>query len=379
MMTSRERMRAALAHEEPDRVPIDLGSMHSCIESYAYQPLKQRLGFASGRPMRTFVRDHVEPDEDLLEMFGVDTRYLRIGAPDGWKLTMEGDNSFVDEWGTRWQKPEGSLYFDPVGFPLEGATIADLDSFPWPDPRDPGRTRGLRERAEELYQGTDYALCADTAGLGVFETCWMLRGLQNFLCDMVGDPEFASALLGRVATIKTAMYEEFVDEVGPYVEVVFVSDDLGTQTGPMISLESYQRLIMPHHRRLWAAVKGLTGAKLFLHSCGGVEPFIPDFIEMGLDILNPAQPAARGMDSAELKKKYGDRLSFWGAVDEQGPLSQGTPDDVWEEVRVRIRALAPGGGYVLAPSHNIQADTPPENIQAMYQAALELGSYPIRA
>jgi uroporphyrinogen decarboxylase len=378
VVTSRERLRAALNHVEPDRVPIDLGSTHSCIESYAYEPLKRKLKMGLDRPMRTFVRDHVEPDEELLEYFGVDTRYIRIRPPAGWTLKMEPDNSFVDEWGTRWRKPESSLYYDPVGYPLEHATIDDLEDYPWPVPGDPARTAGLREQARKLYDETGYALCTDTVGLGIFETSWMLRGFQNFLCDLAGDQEFASALMARVCEVKIGMYRQLMAAVGEYLEVVFVSDDLGTQDGPMISLDLFRRMIRPHEERLWRDIKSRTRAKLFLHSCGSVRQFIPDLIEMGLDILNPTQPSAYQMDTAELKRQYGRNLVFWGAVDEQGALSRGTPEQVREEVCRRIHDLAPGGGYVLAPSHNIQADVSPENIVAMYRSALELGRYPIR-
>jgi uroporphyrinogen decarboxylase len=265
-----------------------------------------------------------------------------------------------------------------VGYPLEGATLADLERYPWPDPRDPGRTRGLREEARRLYEETGYAICLDTVGMGTFESCWMLRGLQNFFCDLAADPEFAFALLGKVADFKIALYEELLSAAGEYLDVVFVSDDLGTQRAPMVSLKTYRELIKPHQARVWRSVKSGTGAKLFMHSCGSVRALIPDFIEMGLDVLNPVQPLAAGMDTAELKREFGDRLCFWGAVDEQGVLSTGSPDEVRAEVRRRIRDLAPGGGYVLGPSHNIQGDVSPQNIVAMYQAAQEFGGYPIQ-
>lgn len=367
-----------MEHQEPDRVPIDLGSMHTCIETYAYEPLKRLLGFAPGRPVRTFIRDHAEPDPELLERFGVDTLYLRIGSPDGWRLEIEPDNSFVDEWGARWRKPSGSLYFDPVDFPMTEARLEVVERWPWPDSGDPGRTRGLREKAKRLREETDKAICLDTIGLGIFETSWTLRGIQNILCDLMAEQDFAEALLARIADVKVGIYEQVLDEVGDYVDVVFTGDDLGTQQGPMMSLGLYRKMIKPHDARLWKAIKARTKAKLFCHSCGAVRQFIPDFIEMGLDILNPAQPSAYSMDSAELKRDFGAQLSFWGAVDEQTALSQGTPERVGEEVRRRIRELGPGGGYVLGPSHNIQADVPPENIVAMYEAAREYGTYPIR-
>ena len=179
-MTPRERVRAALNHREPDRVPLDMGSMHTSIETYAYGPLKQYLGLLPDRPIRTFTRDHVEPDDELLALFGIDTRYLRVGTPDGWRLQIEPDNSFLDEFGSRWQKPSGSLYFDPVGYPLADATVAELEARPWPDPHDPGRTRGLRERAQRLYETTDYALCLDTVGFGIFESLLAAAGPAEF-------------------------------------------------------------------------------------------------------------------------------------------------------------------------------------------------------
>ncbi|MHB1414016.1 MAG: uroporphyrinogen decarboxylase family protein [Chloroflexota bacterium] len=377
-LSHRERVRIALNHQEPDRVPLDLGSMHTSIETYAYGPLKQYLGIALSRPVRTFTRDHVEPDPELLELFDIDTRYLRAGPPDAWTMKLEADNSFVDEFGARWQKPPGSLYFDPVGYPLENATLADLDSYPWPDPHDPGRTRGLREKAKHLYETTDYALCLDTVGLGIFESCWALRGIQNFLCDLVAEPELAYALMGKMTDFKVALYADLMEAVGKCIDVVFVSDDLGTQRAPMMSLPVYRELIKPHQARLWGSIKAGTRAKLFMHSCGSVRAFIPDFVELGLDILNPVQPLAAGMNTAELKQEFGDRLSFWGAIDEQGTLSTGTPEQVREEVRRRIRDLAPGGGYILGPSHNIQGDVTPQNVATMYETARIIGRYPIQ-
>lgn len=379
MLTSRERVQAALEHQEPDRVPVDMGSMHTCIETYAYEPLKRVLGFAPERPVRTFVRDHVEPDPELLERFGIDTLYVRIGAPDAWRLVIEQDNSFVDEWGAVWRKPEGSLYFDPVDFPMASASLGDVERWPWPDPKDPGRTRGLREKAKRLREGTDKAICLDTIGLGIFETAWMLRGIQNVLCDLMADQELAEAMFTKIADVKVGMYEQVLDEVGDLVDVVFASDDLGTQRGPMMSPSVFRKMLKPHEARLFGAIKARTKAKLFCHSCGGIRPFIPDLIEIGLDILNPAQPFAHEMASTDLKREFGQNLSFWGAVDEQSVLPRGTPEQVREEVRTRIRELGKGGGYVLGPSHNVQGDVPPENIVAMYDAAREYGAYPIRS
>ena len=376
-MKPRERMLTALRHQEPDRVPIDLGGMSTGIEVEAYDRLKDWIGFQS--QTRTFVRDHAEIDEPVLERFGVDTRYIRIGAPRGYQINIEPDNSFRDIWGTRWKKPPGSFYWDMVNYPIKEPTLEALKRYRWPDPRDPGRTAGLRERAEKLFETTDYALVLDTAGFGVFETGWMLRGVENFLMDMAAEPGFAGGVIQGVADYLVALYDRVLAEVGEYLQVVMVGDDLGTQNGPMISPESYRKLVKPAQKKVWQFIKSKTKAFLFLHSCGSVRKFIPDWIELGLDILNPVQVAARDMDPKELKREFGRDLTFWGGgCDTQRILTFGTPDEVEKEVRRRISELAPGGGFVFNQIHNIQPQVPPENIARMFESVHKYGNYPIR-
>lgn len=377
-MTSRERMLTALRHQEADRVPIDLGGGTTGIEVEAYDRLKPLLGFQG--QTRTFVRDHVEIDEPILQRFGVDTRYVRVGPPQGYRLQLDPDNSYVDIWGTRWRKPVSSLYYDMVEFPIKDATMDDLKRYRWPDPHDPGRTAGLRERARRLAEETDYAVVLDVTGFGVFEQGWALRGFENFLADLIAEPEFAEALIQGVADYQIALYDHVLAEVGPYVQVVMVAEDLGTQTAPMVSPKTYRRMIKPAQKRVWQFIKSRTDAQLFLHSCGSVRAFIPDLIEIGVDILNPVQVAATGMDPKELKAEFGKDLTFWGGgCDTQKVLTFGTPDEVEAEVRQRIAELAPGGGFVFNQIHNVQPQVPAENIVRMLDAALEYGRYPRRA
>lgn len=377
-MTSRERMLTALRHQEADRVPIDLGGGTTGIEVEAYDRLKPLLGFQG--QTRTFVRDHVEIDEPILQRFGVDTRYVRVGPPRGYRLQLDPDNSYVDIWGTRWRKPVSSLYYDMVEFPIKDATMDDLKRYRWPDPHDPGRTDGLRERARRLAEETDYAVVLDVTGFGVFEQGWALRGFENFLADLIAEPEFAEALIQGVADYQIALYDHVLAEVGPYVQVVMVAEDLGTQTAPMVSPKTYRRMIKPAQKRVWQFLKSRTDAQLFLHSCGAVRAFIPDLIEIGVDILNPVQVAATGMDPKELKAEFGKDLTFWGGgCDTQKVLTFGTPDEVEAEVRQRIAELAPGGGFVFNQIHNVQPQVPAENIVRMLDAALEYGRYPLRA
>jgi len=375
-MNSRERLLTALRHKEPDRIPIDVGGTPTGIEVEAYDRLKELLGFNG--ETKTFVRDHVEIDEPLLERFGVDTRYIRIKPPKGFNLKIEADNSFLDYWGTRWKKPPSSLYWDMVEYPINEPTLDAVNSYQWPDPDDSGHTEGLRERAKELYESTDYALVMDMIGFGVFEHAWAMRGIENFLTDLLINQKFAETLLQRIADYQASLWNHVLDEVGDYVQVVITSDDLGTQIGPMVSPEVYRKLIKPAQRKVWQFIKGKTEAFLFLHSCGSIRKLIPDFIELGVDILNPVQAAAKDMDPKELKSEFGSDLSFWGGgCDTQGTLAFGTPEDVEEQVKRRISALAPGGGYVFNQIHNIQPQVPPENIVRMFEAALKFGGYPI--
>jgi uroporphyrinogen decarboxylase len=376
-MNSRERLLTALKHQEPDRVPIDLGGLPSGIEVGAYNPLKKLMGFTS--ETKTFVRDHVEVDEPVLERFGVDTRYLRIQPPKGHTHTVDRENSYRDIWGTRWAKPPSSLYWDMVDYPIKEPTMEALRNHPWPDPDDPGITDGLRERARKLYETTDYALIVDLTGFGVFEQGWALRGMENFLMDLAVNQKFAEALMQRMADYKVALWGHILDAVGEYVQVVMEADDIGTQQGPMVSPETYRRLIKPAQKRVWQFIKSRTKAYLFLHCCGSIRKFIPDYIEMGLDILNPVQVAAKDMDPRELKREFGKDLTFWGGgCDTQNVLTFGTPEEVEAEVKRRISELAPGGGFVFNQVHNIQPQVPPENVLAMFEAVRKYGNYPIR-
>ncbi len=377
-MTSRERVLASLRHQEPDRVPIDLGAGTTGIEVEAYDGLKALLGLQG--QTKTFVRDHVEVDEPILQRFGIDTRYVRVGAPRGYQMRVEADNSYLDIWGVRWRKPVSSLYWDMVGHPIAEPTIEALKAYRWPDPHDPGRTAGIRDRARALREQGAYAVVLDGAGFGAFEQGWALRGFENFYMDMVAEPRFAEALIQGVADYQIALYDHVLAEVGPYVDVVMVAEDLGSQDGPLISPETYRRMVKPAEKRVWQFIKSRTDAKLFLHSCGSVRQFIPDLIEIGVDILNPVQVAAGGMDPTELKREFGKDLAFWGGgCDTQRVLTFGTPDDVEREVRQRIAALAPGGGFVFNQIHNIQPGVPAENIVRMFEAVAEYGRYPIRA
>jgi uroporphyrinogen decarboxylase len=235
---------------------------------------------------------------------------------------------------------------------------------------------GVEAKAKCLYESS-YALVAaqPTPAYGIFTTAQFLRGPAQFLMDLVLDVDFAVALMDKILEYHLGIYTRMLDLVGRYVEMVQLSDDLGTQQGPLISPDLFRRLIKPPIQCLINLVHAKTRAKVFFHSDGGIQPFISDLIEMGVDVLNPVQPRTAGMASEELKARFGHRLCFHGGIDTQLVLSQGTTDSVVEEVKHRIRAFGARGGYIVAPVHNIVPGVPPENVRAMFQAALERGAY----
>ena len=372
MMTSRERLRRALNHQEPDRIPIDFGGMQTTIEVLAYRQLLFHLGLKE--EIFVFTRDHVVPSETVLNMFSVDTRYIYYEPIKPGPLAP---GTLFDEWGIGWRKKANGLYYEPFYFPLrEAKSVEDLKKHKWPDPPKE-RFTYWREWAERLFEETDFALVGDVIGLGIFETAWALQGLDRFMINLCRHLPLVEALLDKVLEIKIQQYETYLDAIGPYIDVIDLSDDMGTQNGPLISPSLYRKLIKPRHKALIEAIKRKTQAKVFLHSCGAIYEFIPDFIEIGIDILNPVQVSARGMgDTARLKKEFGKDLVFWGgSCDSQHILPFGTPEEVRKETASRIEDFKPGGGYVFAPIHNIQPYVPPENVIVLFETAKEVGIY----
>jgi uroporphyrinogen decarboxylase len=373
-MTPRQRVLAAIELRGPDRVPIDVGgTSFSTVIGGAYERLKAHLGVeAETRYMKRKSRSALL-DEQVARRLHADTRPLLVGSPDGWQDIYFDDGSFRDEFGVVWRKA-GDGHYAPTGNPLREATLAGLDDFPWPDPLNPGRTRGLRESAHRLHEGTEYAV-ALSLPVGFVHLSQYLRGYERWLMDIVLEPAFLDALLDRALDWWLALAGAVLDEAGPYVDVVAFGDDVAFHDRPMVDLGRYRKLFKSRHRKMIDLLKSRSGAKVLYHCCGAVKSLIPEFIDIGVDALNPVQVSSAGMDdTAALKAEFGHRICFWGGVDTQRILPLGSPDDVRAEVQRRIRDLAPGGGFVLAPVHNIQEDVPPENILVMTDAAMEFGS-----
>jgi uroporphyrinogen decarboxylase len=314
-------------------------------------------------------------------MLGSDCYPLGVKPPQNWSPQKAEPGSFIDIWGLLWKEvhySHGCFYHELMNSPLADDSIGDLDSYPWPDPLDPGYTNGLTDEAKQLYEHTDYALVGDGGFKSFWELGYLLRGYDRFLMDLVVNPDFVDALLGRLFEINIAATGRYLEAAGPYIQVFRTADDMATQQGLLLSPEMYRRFIKPLYKKYYDFIKSKTDAKIFYHSCGNVTDLLDDFIDNGLDIINPVQVSAMP-DTAALKKRFGDRLVFWGGIDTQHVLPEGTVQEVEQEVRTRIRDLAPGGGFVLAAVHNIQPDVPPENILAMAEAVKKHGRYPIHA
>lgn len=374
----RDRVLMALNHEEPDRVPLFIGTSGVVsILGSGYARLRRHFGLAGTEP-RWFSRQfgYSWIDEDVLQRLGCDGRPVLPGPPPSMLRRDDSADSLVDEWGCLWRKKAGCEYFEVERNPLGDATVDDLDRFAWPDLAAPSRFAGLAERCREIQQA-GYA-CVLSSGIILFERAYMMRGLEECLVDLAANEEFYLALQDRLKRLAIPYLEELLGHVGPYVDVITTGDDLGTQDSTLMSPATYRRLIKPHEAEILATIRKHTKAKVFFHTCGNVYPLIGDLIDIGVDILHPVQVSTRELgDTARLKREFGSRISFCGAIDTRTVLPSGTTDDVRREVRRRIADLAPGGGYIAAAVHCIQPDVPPANIVAMCDAVQEFGRYPI--
>jgi uroporphyrinogen decarboxylase len=379
-LNSRERLANALNHHEPDRVPIDLGSIVTGITTAANDEVKKYLGLESDDPVVDRIQQLAQPSEALLRRLRVDTRYLMLKPPHNWMDLELDDQTYEDEFGVQRRAAVNTdgrlLYYDFVSHPLSNVeSVADLAKYDWPDPRDPARFEGLESLAREMYERTEYGLIVNAGG-GIFEPSWYLRGFMRFLEDLLTDPPLADALMDAMMEYQLALFEEILSRVGPYVSVVFTGSDLGTQRAPLISPQLYRDLIRPRDMKFCELVRMKTDAKIFYHSCGSIYPMIPYLIEAGIDILHPVQPLAAEMgDRKRLKREFGDRLVFWGGFDQQHVLPFGTPEEVRQEARKLLDDFMPGGGFVFAAGHNIQYKVPPENVLTLFDTVYDYGRY----
>jgi uroporphyrinogen decarboxylase len=372
MMTSRERILAALSHRQPDRVPLDLGgTVNSTMVLEAYERLAAHYRVTAPPKLLNRMMRVAEIDEQILEALQIDVRGVYPGVATKGLGADLGPHRYRDMWGIERVQPAGSYYYDLVGSPLTGeVSIDDILKYPWPDPEDPGFTDGLVERVRWLREHTDAAtiLALPSAFVHISQ---YLRGFEDWFCDFGANPRRLEILFDAIMDISMAIAKRQLQAVGREVDIVLTSDDLGFQKALLVKREHYLKYIKPRQQRFFRQIKDLTPAKVLFHSCGSVVSIIDDLIEMGVDGLNPVQPQAAGMNPVELKIKYRGRMAFWGGTDAQGIVPRGSVADVKRMVEELIEAMGEGGGFVFSNCHNIQPDVPLANVLAMFEHARE--------
>jgi len=379
-MNSRQRLLTTLNHQQPDRIPLDLGATQvTGIHHVAYQGLRQGLGLPAREPI---ICDSIQglalPDEDVISRLGVDVRGLFPLNSHNWNVIEHSRGKYwiyQDEWGITHRRPyPDGLYFSIWQVPLNRPDLiaADIQNYDWPDFGAFWRIDGLREQAE-AYRAAGYAVMIKDPFAGIFEMAQRIVGMENILLMMATDAALAGVLFEKLSELKLDFWEMALPQLADVIDVISQADDYGSQTSQLISPRMYRQQLKPHWQVIFTRIQQLApNAYRFFHSCGNVHPLIPDFIELGVQILNPVHIKATGMEPAALKQDFGDVLTFWGGgIDTQDTLPYGTPQQVKDEVRHNIEALAPGGGYVFNTVHNIQADVPVKNILAMYEAFQE--------
>lgn len=356
-MTSKERLIKALNNQPTDRPPIYCSVVPQLAEKLAahlHVPLEPSIDSPMSGNRISW--------RDLMLALGSDCICVASCAPDNAKTYKQPDGLIVNEWGIGMRNH--GLYDDFAHFPLADVTsVEQIEAYQFPDVNAPGRFDYAKETIEKF--GKEYGIIGDLE-CSIFETSWYMVGLEKLFMDMAMEEPYVDALFDKVAAFHTAVGCKLV-ELG--ADLIWCGDDLGSQNGPMISNDMFCRYFKPRIQKMFAEFKKINpNVKIAWHSCGSILPLIPEFIEIGLDVLNPIQPLATGMEPQWLKDTYGDKLSFFGGVCVQELLPKGTPEQIRAEVHRRIGILGEGGGFLIAPAHNIQADTPIENVIAFFDA-----------
>jgi len=380
-LNSRERVRNALSHQEPDRIPIDLGSTWvTTVNSKVHQKLLQHFNIDESDQILSLMTQTSIVNEEILKNFDIDFRALRVSKPKKREIVIIEEKDcywYCDQWQIKRKMPKkNGYYYDICEHPLKKGNIQELKSFRWPSTNDLISLEGLKENAQQMFEQTNYALVGDIGGAGIFENAWYLRGFENWLMDLLINESYCRKLMDKIVEIKYDIIEKFLEATGNYIEVVTLGDDFSGQNNPLISVDLFKKLIKPYYKLLINFIKNKTDAKIFFHSCGNIKPFLYDFIDLGIDIINPVQISASQMDPYVLKKEYENKIVFWGGgCDAQKILPFGNEEEVEKEVIHNINILSPGGGYVFSPIHNIQRDVPIRNVIKMFNTARKNGFY----
>ncbi len=374
-MTSRERFRKAINHEQPDRVPIDVGQdFHNGIHEIAYANLLKLLGETDDIRFYDRMQHLAVIKESVLNRLRADTRYVFANAPAGFEPVTAADGAWTDEWGIR--RKTCGYYDETCGNPLAGADLQSVRKFRFPNPADKSRFAGLRERTRQIRETTDFAIIGGSPA-SLFYLTAELVGFEEYLEKLLTDRPVLEALVDRMLEFWLEFFAGYLDAIGGWVEMIWIGDDWGTQNGPIIQPKLFRELFVPRYRQFCAFVKKRAPVKIALHTCGAVSWALEDFAEAGIDVVHPLQGDAAGMGDPDLlKRRFGKKLAFYSNLCNQTTLPHGTPEQVCEDVRRKVRALSPGGGYVISGGHNIQADVPGENILALFDTAYQYGRYP---
>jgi uroporphyrinogen decarboxylase len=386
-MNSRERVNKTFRHKEPDKVPLDLGGNQSSIHIKAYKRLLEFLDIEDKNiKFADFVQQIADPCEEVLRRFNTDIRYVR---PKGGMIRIDEiepqyEGKYVgvyDQFGVFWgndaeKSIDEILYYDPVIHPLaDFKTVQEINEFDWPDGTDKTPFMGLRERAKNLFENTEYALSAHPSGC-VYEYTTFLFGFTKALRYLRTKPELIEAAMQNLLIYWIDYNTTFLNDVGEFIDIISINGDLAEQAGPIMNLQIYEKMIKPIELKLSQRVHELAHGWINYHCCGSIPLFIPHFSEIGYDAVNPVQISAYDMEPCSLKKRFGEQITFWGALcNSQKTLPFGTIAQIKEEVKYNMKCLKPGGGFVASNVHNITAEVPPENIVAMFDAADEYRTY----
>lgn len=385
-MTSRERVLTAISHEQPDRVPLIIGVSNATgIKMKPYQAIKDIIGVQAPDD---YIYDWPELgtakiDEATMRRLHSDVRGVLDLEPEKTRKRNRErapHSDYIDSWGSGQTEISPGNWFPNVHPLPEARTVEELEAYQgWPDMSDPTRVAHVRENARYLAEENQYAILATPWLLFPFERAYAMQGMEAFLLNMARDPDFARALIEKIAVSCKQLMGRFLEELGDNVDMIKIGDDLGTRNSLVISPKMYREILKPIHADFINFIKARTTAKIFFHSCGDVAPLIEDFIEIGVDILNPIQTSAWLMsDLPSLKKRFGSNIVFCGGIDTHRILPFGSVEEVREEVRRVMQMLGPGGGCMIGAVHTVLDDVPPENVLAMVDAVEEFGRYPLQ-
>jgi uroporphyrinogen decarboxylase len=379
-MNRREIFHNIVNHQEPERVLVDFGKHIGSFHRNAYELLKNHLGVESNTQILDRMAQNVFLDEEICQRLGIDFKWIVphwVGVRD---VEIDGEEGYIDMWHTPHKWTDVGNYYAIHAQPLgkEDLTLEDIESFDWPDPDQPAMFTGLHEQAKNWYENTDYVIGADGIKAGILQTASQIRGYDKLFMDFALNPDLAHALIDKISEIINAMYKNYMKAVGKFVQVVVITDDQGTQSSLMVSPQMFRKFIKPGLQSLIETITSNADVKVMMHCDGAISKIIPDLIEIGVDILNPIQPVVEGMkDTFALKEQFGNQICFHGGIDVQQVLPNATPEEVRQEVAKRTRDLGRNGGYIIAPCHNINIDIPVENVLTMFNAANDLGRYPL--